>query len=321
MKQFARPLLIIDSLNLFTRHFIANPTISQNGEHIGGIVGFLKAIQLLSERFLPSGIYVVWEGGGSPRRRAIQSSYKNMRRPQRLNRFYSEEEIPDTFENRNWQIATIIKLLNKASVKQLYVSDCEADDIIAYMCNEVFTSKEKIVISSDKDLYQLIGEKTLQWSPGQKKIIDRDSVKDRFEVYPENFCLVRSFVGDPSDNLRGIKGAGFKSMVKRFPEINESNKSLLISDLINLAAEKSQESKLKLYSEIADNPDVPMNNWKLMNLGVRSLSAFQIQKVESSISSTTERKRDKLGFIREQNAIGVKNFDVERFFLATRNLN
>ena len=92
MKQFARPLLIIDSLNLFTRHFIANPTISENGNHIGGIVGFLKAIQLLSERFSPSDIYVVWEGGGSPRRRAIQSSYKDMRRPQRLNRFYSEDE-------------------------------------------------------------------------------------------------------------------------------------------------------------------------------------------------------------------------------------
>ena len=319
MNQFVRPLLIIDSLNLFTRHFIANPTISQNGEHIGGIVGFLKAIQLLSERFSPSGIYVVWEGGGSPRRRAIQSSYKNMRRPQRLNRFYSEEEIPDTFENRNWQIATIIKLLNKAAVKQLYVSDCEADDIIAYMCHDLFPEREKIVISSDKDLYQLIGKNTLQWSPGQKKIIDRNSVKQRFDVYPENFCLIRSFVGDPSDNLQGIKGAGFKSMVKRFPEINE--RSLLISDLIKLAEQKSHDSKLKLYSEIINNPDVPKNNWRLMNLGIRNLSAFQIQKIESSINNIEEKKRDKLGFIREQNAIGVKNFDVERFFLATRNLN
>tara|TARA_Y100001970_G_scaffold139975_1_gene172290 strand:+ start:2912 stop:3874 length:963 start_codon:yes stop_codon:yes gene_type:complete len=318
VKQFARPLLIIDSLNLFTRHFIANPTISENGNHIGGIVGFLKAIQLLSERFSPSDIYVVWEGGGSPRRRAIQSSYKDMRRPQRLNRFYSEDEIPDTFENRNWQIATIIKLLNKAAVRQFYVSDCEADDIIAYMCNDVFSEKEKIIISSDKDLYQLIDKNTLQWSPGQKRIIDRNSVKQKFEIYPENFCLVRSFVGDPSDNLQGIKGAGFKSMVKRFPEINES--SLLIDDLIKLAEAKSQHSKLKLYSEIANNSEIPRNNWRLMNLGIRNLSAFQIQKIDSSLENIHDKKRDKLGFIREQNRIGVKNFDVERFFLAIRNL-
>ena len=319
MNQSEKPLLIIDSLNLFTRHFIANPTISQNGDHIGGVVGFLKAIQLLSERFCPSNVYVIWEGGGSPRRRAIQSSYKNMRRPQKLNRFYSEDEIPDTVENRNWQIAITIKLLNKAAVKQLYVSDCEADDVIAYMCNDVFSKRKKIIISSDKDLYQLIGDKTLQWSPGQKKIIDRDSVKERFEVYPENFCLVRSFVGDPSDNLRGVKGAGFKSMVKRFPEINE--RSLLISDLIKLAEQKSQSSQLKLYSEITNNASVPMSNWKLMNLGIRNLSAFQIQKIEGHLKSSDERKRDKLGFIREQNVIGIKNFDVERFFLATRNLD
>jgi len=319
VNQSEKPLLIIDSLNLFTRHFIANPTISQNGDHIGGVVGFLKAIQLLSERFCPSNVYVIWEGGGSPRRRAIQSSYKNMRRPQKLNRFYSEDEIPDTVENRNWQIAITIKLLNKAAVKQLYVSDCEADDVIAYMCNDVFSKRKKIIISSDKDLYQLIGDKTLQWSPGQKKIIDRDSVKERFEVYPENFCLVRSFVGDPSDNLRGVKGAGFKSMVKRFPEINE--RSLLISDLIKLAEQKSQSSKLKLYSEITNNASVPMSNWKLMNLGIRNLSAFQIQKIEGHLKSSDERKRDKLGFIREQNVIGIKNFDVERFFLATRNLD
>lgn len=314
-----RPILIIDSLNLFTRHFIANPTISENGDHVGGLVGFLKAIQLLSERFSPSSIYVIWEGGGSLRRRALQSSYKNSRRPQKLNRFYSEEEIPDTYENRNWQIANLIKLLNKSGINQLYVADCEADDIIGYMCLNSLKDEYKIIISSDKDLYQLIGEKTLQWSPGQKKIIDRETVKQKFSVYPENFCLVRSFVGDPSDNLSGIKGAGFKNMIKRFPEINES--IFLIDDLIKLAEKKSSQSKLKIYSEISNNPEVPKKNWKLMNLGVRNLSASQILKIENYIENCKDKKRDKLGFIREQNAIGIKNFDVERFFLAVRNLS
>tara|TARA_B100001094_G_C18182960_1_gene801994 strand:+ start:430 stop:1389 length:960 start_codon:yes stop_codon:yes gene_type:complete len=318
VNQNERPILIIDSLNLFTRHFIANPTISHNGEHIGGMVGFLKAMQLLSERFSPSSIYVIWEGGGSPRRRSLQASYKHTKRPQKLNRFYAEEEMPDTYENRNWQISKLIKLLNKSGIKQLYVSDCEADDVIGYICKNVFSDQSKIVVSSDKDLYQLIDEKTLQWSPGQKKIIDREAVKQKFAIYPENFCLVRSFVGDPSDNLQGIKGAGFKSIVKRFPEINERN--LLIDDLIKLAESKSKDSKLKLYAEITNNSEVPRKNWRLMNLGVRNLSAFQIQKIENYTQGDKDKKRDKLGFIREQNAIGVKNFDVERFFLAVRNL-
>ncbi len=317
MKSFERPTLLIDSLNLFTRHFIANPTISRNGEHIGGIVGFLKAIQLLSERFNPKNIFVVWEGGGSSRRRKIQSSYKNFRRPQKLNRFYSEEEIPDTLENRNWQIASLIKMLNFAGINQIYVADCEADDIIGFIARGKLDGNNKIIVSSDKDFYQLISDQTLQWSPGQKKIITKDDVFEKFGIFPENFCLVRSFVGDASDNIKGIKGAGFKSIVKRFPEINES--SLLIEDLIKIAVEKSQSSKLKLYNEIAENQDVPIRNWKLMSLGYRNLSAFQVEKINHGLEKKSN-KRNKLNFIREQGKIGIINFDVERFFMSTRNL-
>tara|TARA_Y100000287_G_scaffold165145_1_gene146902 strand:- start:9 stop:965 length:957 start_codon:yes stop_codon:yes gene_type:complete len=318
VKSFERPTLLIDSLNLFTRHFIANPTISKNGEHIGGIVGFLKAIQLLSERFRPKSIYVVWEGGGSSRRRKIQSSYKNFRRPQKLNRFYSEEEMPDTLENRNWQIASLIKMINFAGINQVYVSDCEADDVIGFVCRDRLGEQKKIIVSSDKDFYQLISDDTLQWSPGQKKIISKHDVFEKFGVFPENFCLVRSFIGDASDNIKGIKGAGFKSLVKRFPEINES--SLLVEDLIKIAVEKSQSSKLKLYKEIAENQDLPVKNWKLMNLGYRNLSAFQVDKINHSLESKND-KRNKLNFIREQGKIGIINFDVERFFMSTRNLS
>jgi len=316
VKQEEKPFLLIDSLNLFTRHFIANPTMSINGDHIGGIVGFLKAIQLLCERFYPEDVFVVWEGGGSPRRRNIESSYKDSRRPKKLNRYY-EDDIPDTKENRNWQISKLIKLLNYAGIKQLYVADCEADDVIGYLCNDVFKEKKKIIISSDKDLYQLINKKTLQWSPGQKKIISREKVKEKFGVYPENFCLVRSFVGDPSDNIRGIKGAGFKSIVKRFPEINDNN--LVIDELIKLAEEKNKSSKLKIYEEISKNPDVPKKNWKLMYLGLRNISAFQISKIDSFLESK-KNKKNKLSFMREQLHIGVNNFDIERFFLSIRNL-
>ena len=312
-----KPVLIIDSLNLFTRHFIANPTISINGNHVGGIVGFLKAIQLLCERFRPSNIYVIWEGGGSPRRRKLQSDYKNLSRPKKLNRYY-EDDIPDTKENRDWQISSLIKFLKLSGIKQFYVSDCEADDVIGYLCQDIIEGKDKIIVSSDKDLYQLINSETLQWSPGQKKLISSQDVKERFGVMPENFCLVRSFVGDSSDNLRGIKGAGFKSMVKRFPEINERN--LLISDLISLAIEKSKLSKLKLYREISENREIPKKNWKLMNLGYRNLSASQILRVNSILENSKQNK-NKLEFIREKNRAGINNFDIERYFLSIRNLD
>ena len=120
-----KPVLIIDGLNCFYRHFVANPSMGENGNPIGGIIGFLKGIQLLSERYTPEDVIVIWEGGGSPRRRSVDPSYKGGRRPERLNRFYSND-LPDTVSNRNEQIAQLVKLLRTAGVSQIYMSDCEA---------------------------------------------------------------------------------------------------------------------------------------------------------------------------------------------------
>ena len=65
-----RPVLIVDGLNLFMRHFVVNPAMSESGQHIGGFLGFLKGLWHLCDRIGPSKIIVVWESGGSPRRRA-----------------------------------------------------------------------------------------------------------------------------------------------------------------------------------------------------------------------------------------------------------
>ncbi len=70
----SRPILLIDGLNLFMRHFVVNPTIDESGNHIGGVVGFLKSLGYLVTRVNPSRVVIAWEGGGSSRRRAAASS-------------------------------------------------------------------------------------------------------------------------------------------------------------------------------------------------------------------------------------------------------
>ena len=64
-------ILIIDALNLFTRHFVANPSMTENGEHIGGTVGFFNNMCRLVEKTKPEAVIVVWEGGGSKRKRDL----------------------------------------------------------------------------------------------------------------------------------------------------------------------------------------------------------------------------------------------------------
>ena len=99
-------VILVDGLNLFTRHFMANPAMSENGDHVGGIVGFFNATMRLIEKCKPEGVVVVWEGGGSVKKRGLYKDYKQKSKPQNLNRFY-EDEIPSTYQNRNNQIKTL----------------------------------------------------------------------------------------------------------------------------------------------------------------------------------------------------------------------
>ncbi len=307
-----RPILLVDGLNVFTRHFVANPTMSDHGHHVGGFVGFLKGLRLLSERIRPSKVVVVWEGGGASRKRAIFKEYKQGRRPQRLNRFY--EDIPDTIENRNRQVKLIVDALKNVPVVQMYVSDCEADDVIGYLAKYTFNDTQCVIASSDKDLYQLVNERVRQWSPGQKLFITTEIIIDKFGIHPNNFCAARCFIGDSSDGISGIKGAGFKTMAKRFPGLQEEE-DISVDDIIEASVEQSKSSKVKLFTNIIESQDIPRRNWKLMFLGTNNLSADQINKI-SGIINTFEPSRNKIEIMRLLLREGVNNFDVDAFYMS-----
>jgi len=313
-----KPVLIIDGLNCFYRHFAANPSMGENGNAVGGIVGFLKGLQLLSERYTPQDIVVVWEGGGSPRRRSIDPTYKAGRRPEKLNRFYSGDDLPNTVSNRNEQVAQLVSLLRKASVPQIYISDCEADDVIARLVSVNFSDERCVIISTDKDFYQLIDDRISVWSPGSKREWTATKVVDEFNIHPKNFCLARCFVGDGSDGLKGVPGAGFKSLAKRFGTLKEPE-SLAVDDILTKCRKLRKQKSLKLYDSIINHEVTIRRNWKLMYLGHGNLSGTQVQKIDGALE-LEDTKRDKLGFIRSLMKLGIRNFDYDKLFMTLRAL-
>ncbi len=300
------------------RHFAANPSTSDNGEHIGGAIGFLKGLQLLIDNIHPEKVFVIWEGGGSIRRRSIYKDYKSGRRPVKLNRFY-ESDIPDTVNNRNYQINLTTKLLSLSGIPQLYVSDCEADDVIGYLAKNKLKNENITIVSSDKDYYQLLEKNRVKiWSPGQKKILTADSVREKFQITAENFCVARCFCGDGSDGLPGIKGAGFRTLSKRFPELTKSE-FVSVEEIIKISEKRSEESKIKLYHQIVADKEIPIMNWKLMHLDSINLSANQIQKIQYRVD-TIDRKLDKISFMRVLIREGIKVFDADKFFMTARSI-
>ena len=111
--------MIIDSLNQFLRSLVVNPTLSPNGQRIGGIVGYMKTLQKLSREIKPDRIIVCWDGqGGSARRRSENKNYKEGRKPLRLN-WNNDLDEEATLKNKLWQTSRLMEYLNHLPVCQL----------------------------------------------------------------------------------------------------------------------------------------------------------------------------------------------------------
>lgn len=270
--------MIIDSLNQFLRSLVVNPTLSPNGQPIGGIVGYMKTLQKLCRDIKPDRIIVCWDGqGGSARRRSENKNYKEGRKPLRLN-WNNDLDEEATLKNKLWQTGRVMEYLNSLPVCQLMFASTEADDIISIVCNEL-PDDQKIIISSDKDFYQLLDEKTIIFRPVQNEFVNRKKILEEFGIHPNNFAISRAICGDNSDNLSGIKGAGLATVAKRLPFLKE-DKSATFQDIYDYC---ENQDKIKLYDNILESKQVIENNYKLMQLYAPSTAPYIKQAIRDSL--------------------------------------
>jgi DNA polymerase-1 len=271
--------MIIDSLNQFLRSLVVNPTLSPNGQPIGGVCGYLKTLQKLTREIKPDRIIICWDGqDGSSRRRAQDKNYKEGRKPLRLNwdNLQTEEE---TLKNKLWQMGRLMEYMNNMPICQFMFDATEADDIISIVCNEL-EEEQKVIISSDKDFYQLADDKTIIFRPVQNQIINKKKIIDEFGIHPNNFAISRAICGDNSDNLQGVKGAGLPTIAKRFPFLKEE-KSATFDDIYSHCSEN--KGSVKLFESILSSKDVIQKNYKLMQLYAPSTQPSVKQTVRDSL--------------------------------------
>jgi len=271
--------MIIDSLNQFLRSLVVNPTLSPNGQPIGGVCGYLKTLQKLTREIKPDRIIICWDGqDGSSRRRAQDKNYKEGRKPLRLNwdNLQTEEE---TLKNKLWQMGRLMEYMNNMPICQFMFDATEADDIISIVCNEL-EEEQKVIISSDKDFYQLADDKTIIFRPVQNQIINKKKIIDEFGIHPNNFAISRAICGDNSDNLQGVKGAGLPTIAKRFPFLKEE-KSATFDDIYSHCSEN--KGGVKLFESILSSKDVIQKNYKLMQLYAPSTQPSVKQTVRDSL--------------------------------------
>ncbi len=283
--------------------------MSTNGYQMGGTIGFLKTLRRIVAELQPSAIHIAWEGGGSQRRRSIYAGYKLNRKPSRLNRFY-EDDIPDSTENEKYQLLSLLAMLRCVPACQIYVSDCEGDDVVAYLCRGPLRGTPKVIVSSDKDLYQLLDDTTQLYSLHKKTYVTPADVLVEFRVNVKNFALAKALCGDPSDNVPGVKGLGFKTVAHRFPFLG-TEQDILLQEVIDYA--QAHRADAAIYQRVVDAESDVRRNWKLVYLDGSMLSATQASQVDHVVG-TFKPRADKMGLVRLLVKEGIGDFDVEGFY-------
>ena len=277
-------VLIIDGLNTFIRVFSVIPTTNDDGVHVGGIVGFLKSIGYVINMVSPTRVIIVFDGkGGSNRRRKIYPEYKQNRKTKyRVNRTYDFASQEDERQNMIMQLQRCVEYLDTLPVTELSYDKIEADDTIGYLCKQVLTESEIVVMSTDKDFLQLANGRTKIWSPTKKKLYDEEAVFEEFGITAKNYIWFRVLDGDKSDNINGVRGLGLKTIRKKLPFLTE-NKICNIDDITDVLPESS---------------DIIKRNYDLMQLQDVNISGSTktkiIERVNQPINKLVKYKFEKM---------------------------
>jgi len=281
-------LLIIDQLNLFFRSYIVDPSISTNGQPIGGLKGVIKSLQKIVRETRPDQIIICWDGpGGSAKRKIISKSYKEGRKPPRLNRGTRVLTESEEKTNKTWQLQRLTEYFNNMPLIQFMFSGVEADDVIAYLAkHQHYEDWQKVIVSSDKDFFQLLDEKTVVYRPVQKQVLNMKHLIKEYNIHPNNFAIARAMVGDKSDNLEGVGGIGLATAYKRFPFLSEE-KSTTLTDILNHSKKQLKEKELKAYKNVIDKARIFKRNYKMMQLYAPLLDISAKKVIHETIQEAT----------------------------------
>jgi 5'-3' exonuclease len=266
-------ILVIDALNTFIRNFTMINLMNPQGSHVGGLVGFLKSLGFLVRTFEPTRVVVVFDGPGSTAaRKNVNSDYKANRQIKRITNWEMYDNKDQEYASMSAQIERLIEYLHMLPVDLLAIDKVEADDVIAYIGKQFDQSKVTIV-SSDKDFMQIVNDRVQIYSPVKKKVYGPVEVLEEQGVLPSNYLIVKSLLGDNSDNLSGVKGLGIKGILKHFPKLIDTPNMDL--DYVYEICEEGVE-KTKILAKILERKHAVDQNHGLMNLMEPQLSDRQI---------------------------------------------
>jgi DNA polymerase-1 len=244
---------LIDGSGYIFRAYYALPPLSRKSDGLptGAVSGFCSMLFKLLEDsrsddsiHKPTHFAVIFDSAKKNFRNDIYSEYK-------ANRTETPEDLIPQFEY-------IRKAVKAFSLPSIELINYEADDLLATYAKKIVSAGAKVtVISSDKDLMQLVSEKIRLYDPMKNKVLGEKEVFEKFGVKPNQVIDVQSLAGDSSDNIPGVPGIGIKTAA----ELINKYKTLdvLLKNIKEIPQTKRRESLL-------ENKDKAILSKKLVTL-------------------------------------------------------
>ena len=210
---------LIDGSGYIFRAYYALPPLSRKSDGLptGAVSGFCSMLfKLLEESrsddsiHKPTHFAVIFDSARKNFRNEIYKEYK-------ANRSEAPEDLAPQFE----YIRKSVKAFNLPSIELI---NYEADDLIATYVKQIVKAGAKVtIISSDKDLMQLVSDEVRLYDPMKSKVLGEKEVFEKFGVKPSQVVDVQSLAGDSSDNVPGVPGIGIKTaseLIKKYKTLD-----------------------------------------------------------------------------------------------------
>ena len=195
-------LVLVDGSSYLYRAFHALPPLTNSrGEPTGAVLGVVNMLQKLLREQPQAHIAVVFDAPGKTFRDELFAEYKSHRPP-----------MPDDLRA---QVEPLLAVVRALGLPLLRIEGVEADDVIGTLARRAANAGRKVLISTgDKDMAQLVDAHITLVNTMTDSRYDRDGVKAKFDVWPEQIIDYLALIGDSSDNIPGIDKVGPKTAAK-----------------------------------------------------------------------------------------------------------
>ncbi len=245
-------LLLVDGSNLLFQMFYGMPAriLNHEGKAIQGALGFVGALLKIIRMTRPTHVAVLFDGEHENARMQIDAEYKANREDFSQ---LPEDEVPFS------QLPDVYAALDYLRIRHAETTDCETDDWMAGYALTYAREYDIVIASQDSDFFQLITDrvKILRYRGEKTVICDRDYLRGKFGIEPEQYAEFKSLTGDNSDHIKGADKVGLKTAAAL---INE------FGSLEAILQNAEQIKKKSVAVSIMENAERLRRNYRLIRL-------------------------------------------------------